>query len=65
MFVKSLRKTTNVMRTIAAQKQLTMNARYFGAAASAESASVKNVTSVDADAPINFQPGKMSELEQE
>ena len=42
-----------------------MNARCFAAAVQGESASVKNVTSVDADAPINFQPGKMNELVEE
>jgi len=41
-----------------------MNVRHFAAAS--ESDSVREVTSVDADAPINYQPGKMSEtLEQE
>jgi glutamate dehydrogenase (NAD(P)+) len=56
MFVRSLRKTTNAVRTIQA------NTRYF-AAANHEYSSVKTVTGVDADAPINFQPGKMSELD--
>tara|TARA_B110000285_G_C14848207_1_gene478679 strand:- start:375 stop:530 length:156 start_codon:yes stop_codon:yes gene_type:complete len=41
-----------------------MNVRAFAAAVE-ESASVKNVTGVDADAPINFQPGQMTELEHE
>jgi hypothetical protein len=45
------------MRTIISQQtkmQPMMSVRAFAAPAGEESSSVKNVTSVDADAPINF-----------
>ena len=69
MFVRSLKTKSNVMRTIIGQQnsfktQPLMNVRAFAAAVE-ESASVKNVTGIDADAPINFQPGQMTELENE
>jgi hypothetical protein len=65
MFCRNFKRTSNVMRTIISQ-QPKMNVRHFVSPTNVEeAASVKNVTSIDADAPINFQPGKMSELEAE
>ena len=65
MFARNFKKTSNVMRTIVQQNaQAKMTFRQFAAqAGTAETASVKNVTSIDADAPINFRPGMSEEAE--
>lgn len=63
MFARNFKKTSNVMRTIVAQQQMPkMTFRQFAATAG-ETASVKNVTSVDADAPINFRTGMSEDAE--
>ena len=60
------------MKSIVGQNTVPItNVRYFASPQSVDrmnemnNASVKSVTAVDADAPINYQPGKMTEMASE